>query len=165
MMVRRRKKKFLRREREGNKLQETSQVSTIFGGKNEFFLHSVCEHDKESANHFVLLDSEGMRSKARVSFGGVVVVVVMLFKDTSEFILLIDVWHLDILTWQLTSLFKENTKSFQLFTIWYYESFVDIQRKSRVWSSLSQQLMRVGHTYLTEWNIIFKSRTQCMPFF
>ena len=93
-MVRRRKKKFLRREREGNKLQETSQVSTILGGKNEFFLHSVCEHDKESANHFVLLDSEGMRSKARVSFGGVVVVVVMLFKDTSEFILLIDVMTL-----------------------------------------------------------------------
>ena len=87
------KKVFKERERErgGNKLQETSQVSTIFGGKNEFFLHSVCEHDKESANHFVLLDSEGMRSKARVSFGGVVVVVVMLFKDTSEFILLIDV--------------------------------------------------------------------------
>ena len=55
----------------------------------------MCEHDKESANHFVLLDSEGMRSKARVAFGGVVVVVV-LFKDTSESILFIDVWHFDM---------------------------------------------------------------------
>ena len=84
------KKKVFKERREQASAQETSQVSTILGGKNEFFLHSVCEHDKESANHFVLLDSEGMRSKARVSFGGVVVVVV-LFKDTSESILFIDV--------------------------------------------------------------------------
>ena len=63
------KKKFLRREREKGApqlkrlQQQQDQVSTILGGKNEFFLHSVCEHDKESANHFVLLDNEGMRSK------------------------------------------------------------------------------------------------------
>ena len=53
------KKKFLRREKGAAKAtaaqqQQEDQVSTILGGKNEFFLHSVCEHDKESANHFVL---------------------------------------------------------------------------------------------------------------
>ena len=57
------KKKVFKERREQASAQETSQVSTILGGKNEFFLHSVCEHDKESANHFVLLDNEGMRSK------------------------------------------------------------------------------------------------------
>ena len=85
MMVRRRKKKFLRREREREKgapqlkrlQQQQDQVSTILGGKNEFFLHSVCEHDKESANHFVLLDNEGMRSKEEHESSPLVLVLVL----------------------------------------------------------------------------------------
>ena len=78
------KKKFLRREREKGAAKATAvqqqqdQVSTILGGKNEFFLHSVCEHDKESANHFVLLDNEGMRSKEEHESSLLVVVMVPL---------------------------------------------------------------------------------------
>ena len=75
------KKKFLRREKGAPQLkrlqQQQDQVSTILGGKNEFFLHSVCEHDKESANHFVLLDNEGMRSKEEHESSLLVVVLVL----------------------------------------------------------------------------------------
>ena len=75
------KKKFLRREKGAPQLkrlqQQQDQVSTILGGKNEFFLHSVCEHDKESANHFVLLDNEGMRSKEEHESSPLVVVLVL----------------------------------------------------------------------------------------
>ena len=76
-------KKFLRREREKGApqlkrlQQQQDQVSTILGGKNEFFLHSVCEHDKESANHFVLLDNEGMRSKEEHESSPLVLVLVL----------------------------------------------------------------------------------------
>ena len=73
------KKKVFKERRE----QETSQVSTILGGKNEFFLHSVCEHDKESANHFVLLDNEGMRSKEEHESSLLVVVLVVLTYPSS----------------------------------------------------------------------------------
>ena len=79
------KKVFKEREKGAAKAtavqQQQDQVSTILGGKNEFFLHSVCEHDKESANHFVLLDNEGMRSKEEHESSLLVVVMVPLVLD------------------------------------------------------------------------------------
>ena len=120
--------------------------------KNEFFyFQSVCEHDKESANHFVLLDSEGMRSKARVSFGGVVVVVV-LFKDTSESILFIDVWYFDMTIDSITILRKYIL--FQLFTIWYYKSSKKILEFEFHFAAVDESRAGHGHTYLSKWNII-----------